>query len=56
MTASPAARSPWSTPDEGCDDLHPRGLLQLRPPKNLPSETAATISRTPLQLRRLTKL
>ena len=44
MTASPAARSLWSTP-EGCD-LHPR------PPKNLPSGTADTILPTPLQLRR----
>lgn len=44
MTASPAARSLWSTP-EGCD-------LQLRPPKNLPSGTADTILPTPLELRR----
>lgn len=35
MTASPAARSLWSTP-QVCD-LQPRGL-QLRPPRNLPSE------------------
>lgn len=49
MTASPAARSLWSTP-EGCD-LQPRGL-QLRPPRNLPSEQTQSYG-TPLKLRRL---